>query len=333
MERVSLDAGDDEGTDEDDFEDATNGERRLQEATSIDESVKPTWLRSRKRSSGISMRDEVGKRRVEMATPSTKGLSVSDLAGDLAAEKDGVVNLAEQTRERVQKPLISMKDERGIDRVALDATTEPKKSLVNNLMVVDEDAGSADTVFNVRPKPRPFGPPRPAKLPPTNGLVVMDEYGKPRIELASEDERQNMTRKELLQDLKAAASGEGDASAVRPKEARPSAKPLFRVRDKRGMERVSLDAGDEDDSDEEEEDNLEEPGHASIREAPITPPRHVALPPFFTNPALCLQLNCRQTLVLSSPRSSTTCLPHSLVSRSLAHLPLVCRPLPQALVA
>jgi hypothetical protein len=161
----------------------------------------------------------------------------------------------------------------------------------------------------------------------------MDEYGKPRIELASEDERQNMTRKELLQDLKAAASGEGDASAVRPKEARPSAKPLFRVRDKRGMERVSLDAGDEDDSDEEEEDNLEEPGHASIREAPITPPRHVALPPFFTNPALCLQLNCRQTLVLSIPRSSTTCLPHSLVSRSLAHLPPDRLPLPQALVA
>ena len=162
------------------------------------------------------------------------------------------------------KPLFSAKDERGIDRVVLDASTG-NSSATDEEIAEDED--ESDAIIDVRPLPAKDGKkakPRPVK--PKCGITVLDEYQKPRAEIATEDEEPEMTVGELLDKLAKAADGEGDPSLVNPKpeKRRPKKQaPIFRMRDRRGMERVSLDAGDE----EEEEEELKMDGESASKYA------------------------------------------------------------------
>ncbi|MEC7300910.1 MAG: hypothetical protein VXW43_19830, partial [Pseudomonadota bacterium] len=170
-------------------------------------------MSKKRRFTGIKVKDELGKERLSMDTVSTPNLTVSELKEELDDEKkkekgEPVTPRPKPKPKPKPKPLFSAKDERGIDRVVLDASTG-NSSATDEEIAEDED--ESDAIIDVRPLPAKDGKkakPRPVK--PKCGITVLDEYQKPRAEIATEDEEPEMTVGELLDKLAKAADGEGD---------------------------------------------------------------------------------------------------------------------------
>ena len=224
--------------------------------------VAPVRNASRPRA-GLTISDAEGQPRVEMTTP-RPWLDNEALARVERGEELDAADVERSiARPRRESPLITVRDERGGPRVALDARTA-----VNETETDEEiDTTMADVEATATGVRRPTRPPRPR-----NGFTVFDGFGRERATIETTEEV-NATEPAEVEVRPPAGSVSTRPATTRPSFTRPPSfancraafcasrpyfrpanrtrptRPMMQFRDPRGVSRVTVDAGDEDEED------------------------------------------------------------------------------------
>ena len=250
--RVTIDAQPERNETEVDQEEVAPGLLEEDLEITTEDQKKKKKLKPVKPRNGLTMLDGFGKERAVIETtdePDVNTTAVRDPPPRPGRPSrpsithppclrclDGSGNTVKPRPKPKPKPIMQFKDPRGVERVAVDANEDEEDE--EAVLTGEVDANSEEAV-------------KPTRRP---GLILRDSYGKPRVEMATESEKNLTTDKIVTQRLaEAEAIEKGEPMPKRPAAEKPSFKPLMRVRDEGGVERLSLDAREEDETEIESE--------------------------------------------------------------------------------